>query len=105
MTLEAQPARPPSKTHKPRKDRRIEARTDAETEERITRAAALTGTSVSTFVVSAAAERAEEVLARARDVTFMYVEQFDVLMASLETPDEASTLAAAAERPRRFSRR
>jgi uncharacterized protein (DUF1778 family) len=105
MALEDQTARSAHKASRVRKGRRIEARTDAETEERIIRAAALTSTSVSTFVVSAAAQRADEILAQAQQVTVMPAEQFDALMASLDVADEAPVLVAAAVRARRFARR
>jgi uncharacterized protein (DUF1778 family) len=76
-------------------------RADPDSDDRITRAAALTDTSVSAFVLSAALRQADEVLARA-DVIFMPTEQFDALMASLDMPDEAPALHAAAARPPRF---
>lgn len=84
------------------KTRRLEARVDPEGEHRITEAAARTRESVSTFVLRAALNEADRVLARS-DVVFMPAEQFDALMDSLDTPDEAPVLAHAA-RHRGFSR-
>jgi len=51
----------------------------------------------------AAVCEADLVLARA-GTTLMPAEQFDMLMSSLEAPDEAPRLLEAASRPRRFSR-
>lgn len=85
------------------KTRRIEMRADPESEERIARAASARHQSVSTFVLSAAVREADVVLARA-DVTLMPVEQFDALMDSLDAPDQALRLLAAASGPRRFAR-
>ncbi|HEX5204782.1 MAG TPA: DUF1778 domain-containing protein [Actinoplanes sp.] len=85
------------------KSRRIEMRADPESEERIAQAAAARHQSLSAFVLTAAVREADRVLARA-DVTLMPVEQFDALMGSLEVPDEAPGLLAAAVRPRRFTR-
>lgn len=85
------------------KARRMEARVDAETDERITRAAAVTHESVSGFVVRAARAEADRVLMRA-DVTPMPAEQFDALIASLDEADTAPTLVRAAARSRRFHR-
>jgi uncharacterized protein (DUF1778 family) len=85
------------------KTRRIEMRADPASEARITQAAAAMHQSISAFVLSAAVREADVVLARA-DRTLMPAEQFDLLMSSLEVPDEAPRLLEAASRPRRFSR-
>lgn len=82
---------------------RIEMRADETSEQLIRRAAAMLHESVSSFVLSAARARAERVLARA-EVTLMPAEQFDALIASLDVPDPAPTLARAAARTRRFVR-
>jgi uncharacterized protein (DUF1778 family) len=86
------------------KTERIEMRTDPDTGARITQAAQITQTSVSAFVLDAATAAAERVLAR-RDQTIMPAEQFDALIASLDTPDTAPKLTQIAARPRRFTRR
>jgi uncharacterized protein (DUF1778 family) len=85
------------------KSRRVEARIDPESEERIVEAARLTCQPLSAFIVRAARAEADRVLARA-DVTLMPAEQFDALLDSLDEPDEAPTLARAAARTRRFTR-
>jgi uncharacterized protein (DUF1778 family) len=86
------------------KTHRIEMRADPESEELIARAAALRKESVSAFVLGAARREADVLLARA-DLTLMPVEQFDALMASLDTSDEAPALRRAAQERRRFTRR
>jgi uncharacterized protein (DUF1778 family) len=85
------------------KTRRIEMRTDPDSEERIVQAAGLLGQSVSMFVLSAASSAADAVLARA-DTTLMPAEQFDSLMRSLDVADEAPNLRAAAMASRRVAR-
>ena len=87
----------PPKTH------RLDARIDAETDERVAQAAALTHESVSGFVARAVRAEADRVLGRA-DVTMMSPEVFDALTASLETPDPAPGLAGLASQPRRSRR-
>ncbi len=77
------------------KTRRIEMRTDPDSEERIVQAAGLLGQSVSMFVLSAASSAADAVLARA-DTTLMPAEQFDGLLRSLDVADQAPNLRAAA---------
>jgi uncharacterized protein (DUF1778 family) len=66
--------------------RQITARVDEETDELITRAAAVTHESVQGFVVRAARHEAERVLTR-EDVTWMPAEQFDLLISSLDHAD------------------
>ena len=85
------------------KTQRIEIRADAESQERIIRAASVVHESVSAFVLNAATAAADRVLARA-DRTLMPAEQFDALLATLDEPDEAPALARAAARRRRYAR-
>lgn len=85
----------PAKTH------RLDARIDAETDARVQQAAALLDESVSSFVTRVVRVEADRVLGRA-DVTLMPAEQFDALVESLDSPEEAPGLARAATRPRRF---
>lgn len=85
------------------KSRRIEMRTDSDSESRIARAAAARRVSVSAFVLEAAVREADRVLALS-DHTRMPAEQFDALLSSLDSPDPAPRLAAAAAAPRSFSR-
>ena len=86
------------------KEARLDFRLDADTKDRIEQAAKLTHESTSTFVVHAAAARADRILARA-DVTMMPAEQFDELLASLDVADEASTLARLGQSERRYIRK
>lgn len=81
------------------KDKRIEARADAVAHDLITRAASLSNETLSSFVVKAALEKAEVLIARA-DRTFMPAEQFDALIASLDdlTPVEEVVRLFAHER-------
>lgn len=82
---------------------RVEARLSPQDRERIERAASTVGLSVSGFLVGAAVDRADEVIATASSTrassTF-----FDDLVAALDAPDPAPRLSAAAERARRTPR-
>jgi len=86
------------------KEARLDLRLDAETKDRIEQAARLTRESTSAFVVHAAAERADLLLARA-DITVMPAEQFDELLASLDVADEAIALTRLGQTERRFVRK
>ena len=79
------------------KSDRLEARISPEERAQLELAAAITGTSVSTFVVGAAIERADEVVAE-QTSTAVPPEYFDRLVAALDKPDQAPTLARAARR-------
>jgi uncharacterized protein (DUF1778 family) len=79
---------------------RIEARLSPAERERIERAAALLDRPVSTFVVESAVERADEVIHSAT-TTVVPAAFFDALLAELDEPDPAPTLARAAARSRR----
>lgn len=79
------------------RDKRFEARVDAETDALITEAARLSRRSKSAFVTEAARRAAEQVVARA-DVTLMDPLTFDRLIDSLDVPDEAPELADALAR-------
>jgi uncharacterized protein (DUF1778 family) len=83
------------------KTQRIEMRADAESEDRINRAAAIERVSVSAFILDAATAAADRVLART-DTTAMPADQFDALIAALDVADEAPQLARVAGRGRRF---
>lgn len=82
--------------------KRIEMRTDPDSEARIARAAALKQMSVSAFVLGAAGREADRVLGR-EDITLMPAEQFDELIASLDAPEAAPKLREVAARPRRYA--
>ncbi len=85
------------------KSRRLEARLDPVADDLIIQAARLMGESRSTFMVRAARESAERVIARA-DVTIMPAEQFDILIESLDAPDPVEKLARAAAGRRAYQR-
>jgi len=78
------------------KTERIEARVAPRDRARIDRAAALEGQSVSAFMVTAAAEKADEVLA-ARTSTAIPADYFDRLLGAIDQADHAPRLARAAK--------
>jgi uncharacterized protein (DUF1778 family) len=81
---------------------RVEARIEAEVVERIRRAATITRTSMSSFLVAAASEKADEVLAH-EDRTAVPAGYFDELLAALDRPPEVlPTLADAGARGRKL---
>ncbi|GAB38499.1 MULTISPECIES: type II toxin-antitoxin system TacA family antitoxin [Gordonia] len=86
------------------KSKRIEVRAEAQTLDRIQRAANVVHEPASEFVRKAALARAEEVL-RQELITVMPTEQFDALMSSLDSADAAPRLAEAARKPAVFKRR
>ncbi len=80
---------------------RIELRAEPEREERIREAARLSNQSVSSFVLDAASERAEEVL-RATTTTTVPPDYFDRLHRALDEPPAPNpALERAARRARR----
>jgi uncharacterized protein (DUF1778 family) len=82
---------------------RIELRAEPEREERIRYAATLAHQSVSSFVLDAAADRAEKLIAAA-SVTVVPDEFFDTLLDALEQPPAKNeALARRAEQRRRVS--
>jgi uncharacterized protein (DUF1778 family) len=85
------------------KAERVEARLTPVQRRQIEQAAALSGESVSGFMVLAALERAESVVVE-RATTVVAAEYFDQLVASLDQPDEAPRLARAARAARRRRR-
>lgn len=83
---------------------RVEARLSPEERERIGRAAAFAGESMSTFIVAAAVQRADDVIAEYSSTT-VPSDYFDQLLAALDEEAEPSPrLAAAAKRARRRPR-
>lgn len=82
---------------------RLEARLSPDERARIERAASTSGMSVSAFLVGAAVDRADEVIA-ATTTTLVPAEYFDALVAALDEPDAAPRLAKAAKRTRRSAR-
>ena len=82
---------------------RMEARVSPDERERIERAASTAGLSVSAFMVGAAVERADEVIAAAT-TTVTPADFFDDLLAALDDPEPAPQLTKAVKRSRRASR-
>lgn len=82
---------------------RLEARLSPAERARIEEAASTAGLSVSAFVVGAAVDRADEVIALAT-TTVVPADYFDDLLAALDEPDPAPRLAKAAKRSRRAPR-
>ena len=81
----------------------ITMRTDAERKRRLQAAADLARESLTSFVLSAADERAERILAQSR-TTVVPVQFFDDFFDSL-APEPTTALVEAAERHRRLVRR
>jgi len=89
---------------KVKKSQRIEARVTEDDAQVIARAATILNASVSSFVVSAAVEKAETVVART-DHTIMPAAQFDEMIAALDDSAPVPELVALTARPRRVNRR
>ena len=85
------------------KTRRLELRTDENTDQLITEAAELLHVTKSAFVTDAARRAAERVISRS-DVTLMAPEVFDVMMASLDVPEESPELDALSKLPQLIGR-
>lgn len=85
------------------KTERMEARVSPEERDRIERAASTAGLSVSAFMVSAAVERADEIIFEATTTT-VPADYFDELLVALDEPQRAPRLAKAAHRARRQRR-
>lgn len=82
---------------------RIELRAEPEREERIRYAASLAHQSVSAFVLDAAAQRADELIAEST-VTVVSDEFFDTLLAALERPPKKNeALVRLAKKRRRVT--
>lgn len=79
----------------PTRTERIEARVAPRDRARIDRAAALEGQSVSAFMVTAAAEKADQVIA-ARTTTSVPADYFDQLLEAIDRAARAPRLARAA---------
>lgn len=82
---------------------RLETRLSPDERDRIERAASAAGVSVSAFMVGAAVERADEIIA-ATTTTIVPADYFDSLLAALDEPGGAPQLAKAAKRSRRTAR-
>jgi uncharacterized protein (DUF1778 family) len=85
------------------KSDRIEARLSPDERARILRAAGFRGLSVSSFIVAAAVEKADEVISE-QTVTTVPPDYFDQLLQALDEPEAAPALERAAQRARRRPR-
>jgi uncharacterized protein (DUF1778 family) len=85
------------------KSSRWETRVSPETDDQVTRAAALVGVTKSQFVSDAARAAADDVLGRT-DVTWMDPELFESMVSSLDTPDPVPPRLRRAAKAWRFSR-
>lgn len=85
------------------KNRRLELRTDEETERLIAEASMLLQVSKTAFVEDAARTAARKVVART-DVTLMDAEVFDTMMSALDRADESAELAELGALPRLIGR-
>lgn len=82
---------------------RLETRLSPKERARIERAASMAGVSMSAFMVGAAVDRAEEIIAAAT-TTVVPADYFDGLLAALDEPEAAPRLERAAKRSRRTAR-
>jgi uncharacterized protein (DUF1778 family) len=82
------------------KTARIELRTEPEQEERIRTAARLVNQSITSFMITAAIERADEVIAN-WSTTTVSAEFFDDLLAALDAPAERNEALSNAVRRHR----
>jgi uncharacterized protein (DUF1778 family) len=85
------------------KSDRIEARLSPDERARILRAAGFRGLSVSSFIVAAAVEKADEIIDE-HTVTRLPPDYFDGLLQALDEPETAPTLERVAQRARRRPR-
>jgi uncharacterized protein (DUF1778 family) len=82
---------------------RLEARLSPDERARIEAAASAAGLSVSAFMVGAAVERADEIIA-ATTTTVVPADYFDELLAALDATESAPRLAKATRRAQRAPR-
>lgn len=87
----------------PAKSDRVEARLSPEQRERILRAAGFKNLSMSSFIVEAAVEKANEIIDE-HTVTRVPADYFDRLLEALDDPDPAPALERAAQQVRRRPR-
>jgi uncharacterized protein (DUF1778 family) len=85
------------------KTRRLEARTDEQTEQLVADAAALLQVSKTAFIEDAVRTAARKVVARA-DVTMMSADVFDSMVRAIDRPDHSPALADLARVPRLIGR-
>jgi len=82
------------------KSDRVEARLSPDEREQILRAAGFRGVSMSSFIVAAAVEKADEVISQ-HTVSRVPADYFDRLLQALDDPDPAPVMERAAQRARR----
>lgn len=80
------------------KTRRLEVRTDEQTEQLVADASALLHMSKTAFIEDAVRTAARRVVARA-DVTMMSADVFDSMMRAIDEPDDSRALADLARTP------
>ena len=85
------------------KSERVEARISPDERARLEAAASIAGVSVSAFLIAAAIERADELVA-AQISTSVPADYFDRLIDALDEPDLAPNLVRAARRSQRKPR-
>lgn len=85
------------------KTRRLEARTDEQTEKLVADASALLHMSKTAFIEDAVRTAARKIVARA-DITMMSAEVFDSMMQAVDEPDHSPALADLARVPRLIGR-
>lgn len=85
------------------KTRRLEVRTDEQTEQLVADASALLHMSKTAFIEDAVRTAARRVVARA-DVTMMSADVFDSMMRAIDEPDDSRALADLARTPRLIGR-
>lgn len=95
---------PGTRTRSKTKSQRLEARATEDEAAVIARAAELLNATISSFVVEAAVEKAETVVARA-ERTLMPAAQFDAMIAALDDSSVVPEIVDLASRPRRVARR
>lgn len=93
-----------TRTKSKTKSERLEARATEDEVAVIARAAEILNATVSSFVVGAAVEKAETIVARA-ERTLMPVAQFDAMIAALDDASVVPEIVDLAARPRRVGRR
>ncbi|MFA5890663.1 MAG: DUF1778 domain-containing protein [Actinomycetota bacterium] len=85
------------------KTERVEARLSSQERKLIERAAAFEGQSLSSFMVAAATERAEQVIS-AQTTTMLPADYFDRLLAAIDRAEDAPRLTVAAKKARQHGR-
>ncbi len=102
---EAKPAKGPSRSERPRRERRLEVRTTAEQDALLREAAELRHQSMSAFVLETATSQAKQVISEQRNLV-LPAEIYDAFLAELDRPAEpVPELVELFSRPRRIQHR